>query len=855
MNSKEFPGFINSRQFKEITTARVNMLNNLRETAARTNEGRPLLIISHQATLTGAPAVAADLGRYLSIIGCNIVFLVIESGPEIETYKAIGETYLLSDFDHSPEKAAREIANKHSPFVVVCNTITTVAFAGLFKAEPGSPYCIGWIHEMPTVINSFFGGQSTVDNALLHCDRILFGSDFVLNSFADEYRVDCAMLDILPYIRKPPLPSPQQIPINDSSLCHELTSSPSNIPERLLILGCGTAEPRKGLDSFVRIASYVLNKYPNDIADRIWFEWYGCPSYNDNYVDFCKLDAKRLGIEKKISFNPVTPDFLSSLSSATLFLLPSREDPYPLVILDSMARQVPFVCFEDAGGAADLARIGAGTSVTYGDELAFAGQVAHLLDNPHLRRRMGAVGLKRVLKTNNWMSVISRFLGFINIKHASANHLAFHEEPNASSLILSNDRLAGEVVISPALRRVLVVSFGPPPLPDMNAVEGGGLRCWNLAKGLRDACNTISVTLAYPSWYGGSESPDDYLGVQLTRWHDIEHLISVTSLHDVIIISFCYGDYSSRVVNALRNDQRLILDCYVPIHVEMCARRSPNRDDETTAYEGERARWEHVLRKGDIYLCSNQNQVHYYRGILYQIGRLNPRNYDEVDPLLIAPFGISRDLPAAKAQPSNQLGVSTHLKKILWFGGVYPWFEIGHLFEAVEILNGKIPCALIVVGVRNPFNSHPDFVRLAGEIEDLARSDRYKDLVYLADWVKYQDRADWYLESDLTVMISANGVENEYAWRTRLVDYLWAGVHVATSGQDMLSQEMLSRGLASELDLKSPQSIADSLERALIRQCDSNQYSTMNGHELRSSLLIDRVGGDILNKLSFLVKQ
>lgn len=803
------------------------------------------LIISHQATLTGAPTVVQDLGRYLARLGIGIVYLMIETGTEIDSYRSIGDVYLLSEFANDHSKAIKNLVSRYQPIVAICNTITTTNYAAILKKELPSIYCFAWIHEMPTVINSFYGGDQTVQDAFQNCDKLLFGSEFVRAKFAKEYGLDLSKLSILPYIRNPLVFLSKSPETEFQSQVRKLKhiKNENDGQGKILIIGCGTAEPRKGLDTFVRVANLVINGTESHFVDRIAFEWYGCPTCSDNYADFCKLDARQLGLEKYITFMPVTPNFSKRLAQCTVFILTSREDPYPLVVLDSMASKVPFVCFEGAGGAADLAKIGAGVAVPYGDESAFAKQLVNIILDPLSRRRMGNAGLQRILQVNNWKNTVGILLKYSNELHTTACAVTSTADTPDSALSAHNKKTTN--LLSNDSEKWLVISFGPPPLPHINAVEGGGLRCWNLAKGLKEASLEKNITLTYPGWYDKDDVSSSYLGVNLIRWQDRQELVAQSLLYDIIVISFCYGDYSIDIARSLNSCQRLILDCYVPIHVEICARRSPNREEEAKAYEIERKRWAEVLAIGDLYLCANEHQVHYYRGILYQIGRINPLRYDD-DPLVLAPFGISRGLPAKKASPISNLGIPSRVKRLLWFGGVYPWFDIERLFEAIEILAYTVPCVLIVVGVRNPFNGHPDFIELATKIEDLAKSKRFNDLVFLADWVSYHDRADWYLDSDLTVMVSADGIENEYAWRTRLVDYLWAGVHVATSGQDLLSKQMVSAGLASYLNTGSAGEISKSLELALINSSSSKVQPSDSQLKLKEFLYIDNIGKDVL---------
>jgi glycosyltransferase involved in cell wall biosynthesis len=69
-------------------------------------------------------------------------------------------------------------------------------------------------------------------------------------------------------------------------------------------------------------------------------------------------------------------------------------------VMEYMAMSKPIVSFE-----LKEARISAGDAAVYApanDELAFAGLIAQLLDDPEARKRMGALGRKRVTGPLSW---------------------------------------------------------------------------------------------------------------------------------------------------------------------------------------------------------------------------------------------------------------------------------------------------------------------------------------------------------------------------------------------------------------------------------------------------------------------
>jgi hypothetical protein len=62
-------------------------------------------------------------------------------------------------------------------------------------------------------------------------------------------------------------------------------------------------------------------------------------------------------------------------------------------------------------------------------------------------------------------------------------------------------------------------------------------------------------------------------------------------------------------------------------------------------------------------------------------------------------------------------------------------------------------------------------------------------------WVPYAERGAWLLDADLGVSAHPAHLESRFAFRTRIVDYLWAGLPVVTTGGDALGELVRARGL------------------------------------------------------------
>jgi glycosyltransferase involved in cell wall biosynthesis len=365
------------------------------------------------------------------------------------------------------------------------------------------------------------------------------------------------------------------------------------------------------------------------------------------------------------------------------------------------------------------------------------------------------------------------------------------------------------------MTKCLILSNGPVPTQEHKKVEGGGLRCWGLAKGIKANDPDIEITIAYNEEYkaAGSLFTDSYEGMSIKTW-TIDSIPSLLSDFDSVVVSYCMGNLSTTVAHSIRPNQQLVLDCYVPIFVEASARETINVENEYYDFHADVERWDEVLKQGDIFLCSSPQQKDYYKGVLSALGRINPASYGE-DIILVAPYGIYRDEPKAKTKPITKQVEDESIKKILWFGGIYPWFDLRQLIDAVKLLNKTVPSKLIIVGAKNPFNYHPDLLRKYDEVVEHISNSGADDLVIMQDWIKFDDRADWYLDSDLVVVINKEGEENKLAWRTRLVDFMWANLPVITNAGDPLGETMIAHRAALRFSGLSASAIAKDLEKAL----------------------------------------
>lgn len=105
--------------------------------------------------------------------------------------------------------------------------------------------------------------------------------------------------------------------------------------------------------------------------------------------------AGRLGIAEAVTFVEPTTDVLSYYKLFDVFAMPSREDSFPLVVLEAMLMNTPVVALP-LGGASEALADGAGLVVDGITPQHLANGIAQVLDDGPLRDQFRQVGSRRV---------------------------------------------------------------------------------------------------------------------------------------------------------------------------------------------------------------------------------------------------------------------------------------------------------------------------------------------------------------------------------------------------------------------------------------------------------------------------
>ena len=349
--------------------------------------GNPrILFVSHEATRTGAPLILLTLLRHFAQTGRYELFVFCDAGgPLLEAFAEYAHVIHRPGHDvfgRSPtiDDLIRDFGTR-LPLVAICNTSVVNHYAIAFKRF-GIPV-VTLVHE---VADQFAEGHFR--EIYEASDRVVFPAEFVRNSAEANGWLPKDKVVVIPQgLLDPDFAGG----IRDEA--RQSVRQELGIPkESFVVLACGTLDLRKGVDLFVSLANAVLTK----TAAPIHFVWLGADVFG--LARWVRKDATLLGISDRVHLLGARDAAAPFFQAADVFVLTSREDPFPCVVLEAMAAGTPVVAFHGAGGAPEALEEGSGISVGYRDIDAMAAAILNLHQDPRAAERLAQSAKTRVSK-------------------------------------------------------------------------------------------------------------------------------------------------------------------------------------------------------------------------------------------------------------------------------------------------------------------------------------------------------------------------------------------------------------------------------------------------------------------------
>ena len=298
----------------------------------------------------------------------------------------------------------------------------------------------------------------------------------------------------------------------------------------------------------------------------------------------------------------------------------------------------------------------------------------------------------------------------------------------------------------------------------------------------------------------------------------------------------------------------LIADMYDPLHIEylgsavntsMYVRRAVL--SVTAASIGLQ------MRLSDLILAASPNQVTLWQSHMAAWNVIDPLEYDK-DPELknhtaIVPFGISDENPTATENP--YLNTFKEIKEndpiLLWGGGIYDWFDPLTLIEAINIVKVKIPnIRLVFMGGKHP---NPDVLvnKIVQKSINLANSYNLlnKNIFFNETWVDYDKRQNYLLNATIGISTHHKSLETQFSFRTRILDYLWAGLPIISTEGDYFAELIKEKNCGEVVEQKNSSKLAQSIINLL--QENNLQNARKNSLALRNEFRWNKVLKPVLD--------
>jgi glycosyltransferase involved in cell wall biosynthesis len=291
------------------------------------NDSQFVVIFVHELTRTGAPIATLELGKSLISDNNKILIIALRGGDLEDELEKFDINYLVLNGDNRFIESLPLENIQH----LIFSSVETLILYDYFRKYSFNISI--WLHELSTTIRLY--GLDKVVSLLSSHEKFIFGSFFQKNEIEKEFGILFKKFKIHHIYPEFNLISDTYLP--------EVTKG-----KTFKIIFAGTFIQRKGADLFPLIVS-AIQKKASDYDLQIDFVWIGDVP-DKSLLDQVTLDLKKLGLLKFCHFTRSVDNLDKFLNESDILILPSREDPAPLVAVNYLQFNKPVFAFRQTGG-------------------------------------------------------------------------------------------------------------------------------------------------------------------------------------------------------------------------------------------------------------------------------------------------------------------------------------------------------------------------------------------------------------------------------------------------------------------------------------------------------------------------
>lgn len=350
-----------------------------------------ILFISHETTRTGAPKVLLLFLKWIKANRKDVVVdvLTLRGGNLSEEFKhSCNQFYdfsaltqykkpslferILKKFGLKKKIDLKEkwidklLSNRYD--IVYANTIATLPLASNISKRNKNTRLISHLHELNTIIKlSLPDFTGYIDGV----HQFIVPSQMVKTNLTKNWPVKEDLINVV-------------------YECTEAISNSKAKKNSVFTVGAsGTVHWRKGQDVFLQLARYIKSNYPDA---KVNFVWTGSMPSQEKII--IEEDLKKLHLIDDVRFVGEVENPTDYYNNFDVFVMTSREDPFPLVCIEVGMLGKPIICFEGATGTEEVLKKGGGFVVPYLSVEDMAEKVVEYYNNLELLKNHGGLNKK-----------------------------------------------------------------------------------------------------------------------------------------------------------------------------------------------------------------------------------------------------------------------------------------------------------------------------------------------------------------------------------------------------------------------------------------------------------------------------
>ncbi len=286
---------------------------------------------------------------------------------------------------------------------------------------------------------------------------------------------------------------------------------------------------------------------------------------------------------------------------------------------------------------------------------------------------------------------------------------------------------------------------------------------------------------------------------------------------EVIILS----PYTARSLSQLMAlPAKLVMDGYDPLLIEWLTTLPPeDLSDYIPQWSDRMTALFYQYLSADFFICASERQRYWWLGQLEVAGRINPYTFQR-DPSLrslvdVVPYGLPEKPPQHTRSVVREMWPDIRPDDIVivWGGGLWPWLDPLTAVQAINQLHATHPhLKLIFPGTIHP---NPQVQKMPVHNSQIYTYAEEQGLlnkaIFFGEWVPYSDWANVLLDSDIALSLHHETAETQFAYRSRILEYIWAGVPIIATRGDTTSSLIKNYDLGEIVDYHDISGVAQAI--------------------------------------------